>query len=121
MKRMTWEKKAELRALDSSFVGLICRRYRDMKARANGSKHKRWSLAGLPLLSKQEFIEWSMNDDDYIHLYNQWVASGYNKKASPSIHRIDRDEGYVIGNMQWVTVAAHNEISKTERQEKWSE
>jgi len=95
--------------------GLLYYRYRDARARVNG-KPLRSGMArvpenqpwlGLPLASRVEFVEWSLNDPGFWKQYNAWVASGYQRKYAPTLHRVDRRRaeeggaGYVTSNIQW--------------------
>jgi hypothetical protein len=101
---------AKRRAFDRSFEGLVYRRYRDMKSRIKGAPQYEDLWKGLELISKEEFVKWSLNDPDYQKLHFNWVNSQWNRKLSPSIHRIDSSIGYVIGNMRWITNQQHTEI-----------
>jgi hypothetical protein len=89
--------------------GKIMRTYRNMKSRIGGILKKKAHLyQGLVIINKDEFYEWSLADEGFNTLYEVWVASGYNRKLSPSIDRENPLEGYVIGNMRWIT---HSENS----------
>jgi len=80
-----------------------------MKSRVEGIlKKKRHLYEGLEILDKKDFYEWSMRESNYIHLYNEWVFSGYENRKNPSIDRIDPEKGYVIGNIQWVTFSENS-------------
>jgi hypothetical protein len=103
------------REFDRSFVGLPHRRYRDMKARTDGSPHKRSQSKGLHLLSKTDFVSWSLTDRAYCLLWPIWRATGYAPDFSPSIHRIDPSKGYFIGNMIWLPMREHRAETKKER------
>ena len=66
------------------------------------------SYIGREYLSKEDWNKWC--DETYptfYSLYHNWVESGYQRKLAPSIDRIDNDEGYVIGNLQWITQSAN--------------
>jgi hypothetical protein len=66
---------------------------------AGDGKSQIW--LGLPLLPVQEFVEWAMSDPTYDKLYNEWVQAEYQRGQAPSVHRIDRDGGYTIGNIEF--------------------
>lgn len=90
--------------------GKLMRTYRNMLSRVKGIAPKgRHRYKDLEILNKQEFYEWSLNDTEYNRLYDEWVKSGYDRRLSPSIDRIDTTKGYVLGNMQWLT---HSENSR---------
>jgi hypothetical protein len=90
--------------------GFLMRAYRNMKSRVNGiQKLKSHLYKGLFLLDKEVFYVWAREDNNFNGLYWEWVNSGYNKKLTPSIDRIDSDKGYSLDNMRWVT---HSDNSK---------
>jgi hypothetical protein len=59
--------------------------------------------AGLSLLPQEEFMSWATANKDFHRLFDAWVASGFIRRLSPSIDRIDPSIGYQISNMQWLT------------------
>lgn len=90
--------------------GKIMRSYRNMQSRVEGIQHLKAHLyQGKTLLSRDEFYEWSMFDPDFCTLYVAWQESGYDRKLSPSVDRIDSTKGYVMGNIRWLT---HSENSR---------
>ena len=69
---------------------------------------------GLPLCSKEEFIEFAMESEELKVLFEEWVASAEDPKDRvyklvPSIDRIYPNLGYTLNNMQWIT---HSENSR---------
>jgi hypothetical protein len=82
--------------------------YSRMKQRVAG-KYLRVAkfYMGLPLLSLTEFLAWAEPHKDFNRLFDEWVASGRQRRLSPSIDRVDPRYGYVLHNMQWLTLA-HN-------------
>lgn len=83
--------------------GMILRRYRAMKDRVEGRDPKAVSSVGKPILPKEEFINWALNNDDFHELFKKWEDSGYQHKYTPSIDRIDERFGYELFNMQFIT------------------
>jgi len=97
--------------------GKLMRTYRNMQSRVSGIvKQKAHLYSGVDVLTREEFYEWSLNNEDFNALYEQWVLSGYDKKLSPSIDRIDTSLGYVIGNIRWLT---HSENSRLGGINRW--
>lgn len=93
--------------------GYLMRAYRNMKSRVTGvQKHRAHLYKGLPILDKNDFYEWAMKDLSFMSLFLAWTASGYDRKISPSIDRIDPTKGYLKENIRWVT---HSQNSKNTR------
>ena len=97
--------------------GKLMRTYRNMQSRTEGLV-KSHLYRGLPLLDRGEFYEWSLSSPEYNTLYDKWVQSGYNKKLSPSIDRVDPSEGYTLSNIRWVT---HSENSRLGGINRWKD
>ena len=94
--------------------GFLMRAYRNMKSRVTGIQKKKYYLyAGLPILDKAEFYNWSLNSIEFNILFDKWTELGYLRTKTPSVDRIDSTKGYIPGNIQWIT---HSENSaKTSR------
>lgn len=91
-------------------TGYLMRTYRNMLSRTNGVlKHKQHLYSGKFLLGKEDFYDWSLNNQDFHNLFDEWERQGYPTRLSPSIDRRDSSEGYTISNMRWIT---HSENSK---------
>ena len=56
-----------------------------------------------PTYSRDEFIDWMLNNQDYIRLHDEWVKSGYNKNLTPSVDRLDDYKRYSFDNIRVVT------------------
>lgn len=82
--------------------GFLMRAYRNMLSRTQGLV-KPHLYKGLGILDKEAFYEWSLNDVAFNRLFRVWAQSGYDRKLSPSVNRIDPSEGYTITNIEWVT------------------
>lgn len=90
--------------------GKLVRSYRNMQSRVCGIvKTKVHLYGGLDLLDRETFYAWSLSDPSFNTLFDAWEKSGYNKKLSPSIDRIETSIGYVLGNIRWIT---HSENSR---------
>lgn len=49
-----------------------------------------------------------MKSTEFRELYDNWVKAGFNRDKSPSIDRIDISKGYVLNNIQWLTMRENN-------------
>lgn len=92
--------------------GKLMRTYRNMQSRVTGIlKKKRHLYDGKGIITRDEFYDWSLSQSEFHRLYDEWVASGYQHRLSPSIDRIDTDLGYVPGNMRWLTHSENSSLS----------
>lgn len=92
--------------------GKLVRTYRNMLSRVKGIlKTKAHLYEGLPILDKEVFYEWSLNNDDYHKIFNNWVDSDYDLKLSPSIDRKETDKGYTLDNIRWITFSKNCSIA----------
>lgn len=84
--------------------GFIMRLYRNMRSRVKGvQKIKHHLYEGIYLLPKEDFYGWAINSPEFHRLFDDWEASGYERRLTPSVDRIDSSEGYTFDNMEWVT------------------
>lgn len=103
------------RLYEKTTKGYLVRTYRNMYNRVNGlPKGKAHLYKGLPICDKQEFYEWSLREDSIFGLMlEEYKLSGYDMAFAPSIDRIVTADGYVLGNIQWLTHS--NNSSKTNK------
>lgn len=86
--------------------GLITKRYLELKIEAERLK--------LEILSKREFRIYSSEDDSFRHIYYDWIQSGFQKKMSPVIERIDLAKGFMWENLKWTTAEKKNRSNRKE-------
>lgn len=90
-------------------IGYMRHKYLQMKTRIRGRPdRKNDSWRGKSICTREEFLRWSMQNPSFHRLFRQWLHNQNNPKLWPSIDRIKNTEGYIIGNMRWVT---HSENS----------
>ena len=86
------------------------RKYRNMQSRVTGiQKSKAHLYKNKSLLSRKDFYEWAIKQDNFHKLWSIWVNSKYDRKLCPTVNRIDSSKGYDISNMEWIT---HSENSR---------
>jgi hypothetical protein len=91
--------------------GFLMRAHRNMRSRAFGIQAKKAHLYShiVDVVGRSEFYEWAKSDSSFAQLWSQWVASGHDRKLTPSVDRVDSNGDYVLNNMQWIT---HSENSR---------
>lgn len=93
----------------------LLQKYSAMKARVSGYGHSFYKH--LPLLSKDEFLHWAINNKKFLKLFEEYKSMDMKRKYAPSIDRIDTTKGYIVGNLQFITVS---ENSKKYLQRRWN-
>jgi hypothetical protein len=99
--------------------GFLMRMYRNMQSRVTGVQHSKSHLYyGKTLLCRQEFYDWAKNSDRFWELYNDWVFTGYNRKYTPTVDRIDSSIGYELTNMRWMTHSVFSRLGTLSKNKK---
>lgn len=92
------------REYEKTLDGFLVRCYRNMKSRISGVQKAKYHLyKGLPIIDKDVFYSWSKQNEFFNEQYKKWVSSGYERRQTPSVDRIDSSKGYLLDNMEWVT------------------
>lgn len=103
-------KNKPTRKYEKTINGFLMRVYRNMESRVTGIQWKKAHLyKGLDLLPREQFYDWAKNNSAFNLLYINWKKSGYDRKITPSINRIDSSLGYLYNNIEWIT---HSENSR---------
>ena len=79
-----------------------------MRSRVNGKNSYKTSSEGKEILDRKDFYEWTFNETNFLELFDYFIKNNYQRKIAPSIDRIDNNGGYVLGNMQWLTVSGNS-------------
>lgn len=92
------------------------RAYRNMQSRVTGVQWKKAHLyKGKSLLPREEFYAWAKDSPDFWRLYRRWVLSGYDRRLTPTVNRIDPSKGYELGNMEWLTHSLNSGLANRSR------
>lgn len=95
---------------EKTVTGFLMRTYRNMQSRINGIQYKKHHLyAGKSILSKDDFYNWALLNNEFKNLFEVWEKNNYQNRLTPSVDRLDEKLGYSIDNMQWIT---HSENSR---------
>lgn len=89
--------------------GFIMRTYRNMLSRTRGLV-KPHLYRKLCILPKDAFYKWALADNTFHKLFEAWEKSGYSRKLSPSINRIDSSKGYDFDNIEWITHSLNSSL-----------
>lgn len=71
-----------------------------------------------PSYSLQEFREWLFAQAEWKQLFANWIASGYDRWASPSVDRLDDDLPYTFDNIRLVSYLENHQKGFEERVKK---
>lgn len=74
--------------------------YSEIKRRCTHPNVDGRNYQGKYFCSKEEFIGKFLNNPEFLNQYELWQKSGFQRKESPSIDRIDNDGDYRIDNLQ---------------------
>ena len=87
-----------------TIAGLISRIYQRQK---NSSKTRNHIP---PSYSNKELLQFALNSDVFISLYDEWVGSEFDRKMTPSFDRLDDSKGYSFENFnEWMTFHENNQ------------
>lgn len=78
------------------------RAYANMVSRQAG-RSKPHLYKDIEVLPKEDFYAWAATDPVFLTLYRNWKKSGYPRSLSPTVRRVDPEEGYTLDNMTWTT------------------
>lgn len=92
-------------------------KYSAMKERTSGKSKTAKTAVGKKILPRDVFVAWALSNSDFHAIFDAWVKSGYKMSESPSIDRIDVNEGYELANMQFIPFKAN---SKKDRRKEYS-
>lgn len=99
--------------------GYLVRTYRNMLNRVKGIlKSKSHLYEGLEILNKEDFYNFSMNDENYNALFEGYKENNYELKFAPSIDRIDSTKGYTLENIRWISFSENSSLGASSNKRK---
>lgn len=111
---------AATRKYEKTKNGFLMRLHRNIRSRVLGiQKAKSHLYAHIDnVVDRKDFYEWSLSSQKFHALFDEWVASGYDRKKTPSVDRVDPAGGYSFDNMEWVTHSENSRRSSVTRKAK---
>ena len=107
------------RTYEKTINGFLMRMYRNMKSRVSGIQQKKAHLySGKYILPREEFYKWAKPNKEFLNLFYAWEKSGYNRRLTPTVDRIDPSRGYELKNMEWVTHSLNSSRANHNRKKK---
>jgi hypothetical protein len=92
---------AIIKKLKSTYSSMKTRsKFRALK---NGLNEDSFEIIGI-----DEFINWSINESSLLLLMDEWELAGKTRATCPSIDKIQPEKGYIIGNLQWLTISENS-------------
>lgn len=74
--------------------GLVAQIHSDQRRNSLRREH------AMPSYTTEELKEWALSQDVFHSIYDEWVASDYNRWNRPSFDRLDDSKPYSISNIQ---------------------
>lgn len=82
--------------------------YRNMLSRVTGIQQTKAHLyLGLPILPREQFYAWALGNESFWRLWANWTVAKHERTLTPSVNRVDARRGYVLDNMEWVTMSVN--------------
>ena len=90
----------------------ISRTYQMMRRRVKGDSayHNRGNWVGQPICKLSDFKEWAYTQEDVWEELDKKYRRTKSRKDAPSINRIDSEEGYMIHNLEIITVSENSSL-----------
>jgi len=107
------------RKYEKTVAGFLMRTYRNMESRVSGVQWKKQHLyQNKKILPRAAYYLWSQNNREFHKLFDDWTASNYDRKLTPSINRIDSAGDYTLKNMEWITHSENSRLGAIARHSK---
>lgn len=102
--------------------GYLMRAYCNMLSRVSGVQSKKAHLyEGLDILDKETFYDWSINDEAFNTLFDEYEKSGWDMRLAPSVDREDSSFVYNLQNMRWLPHWRNSQLGALSKRDKLKE
>lgn len=107
----------ETKKYEKTKKGFLMRLHRNMRSRVAGIQKNAAHLYShiVNVVPRDEFYEWSLSSSVFHSLFDAWEASGYERRLTPSIDRVNAKGEYVFDNMEWVTQSENSRRASASR------
>jgi hypothetical protein len=92
------------------FTRIFGHRYDGILERVEGRSRK-YRVTGSTACTREEFLSWARHPQNFkvfFRLWIDWRRSGYTRRLTPSIDRVNGLGTYSLDNLQWLTVSANS-------------
>lgn len=86
--------------------------YSEMSRRVKVFDELRPNYYGKDICTRDEFVSYFIKDKNFLRQYKIWQDSGFLRYCSPSIDRVDNDNGYTLDNMQFISQSENGSKDK---------
>ena len=91
---------------------ILNHRFSQIRQRVEGRAIRSYKVEGMKMLSKLEWDDFTKStQQQFNELYEEWRKSGFVRKLTPSVDRIDNSKGYQADNIQWLTLSENSSKS----------
>lgn len=96
-----WLKKLNFK--NKELNAMLRNKYKGIKERCNGINDKYGHYTGLQYLNVIQWVNFCNQNKDILEImWEEYVNHGKNLKYAISIDRVDKNKGYVLGNLEFV-------------------
>ncbi len=107
---------AETHKYEKTPNGFLMRLYRNMESRVMGIQWKKAHLyKGKELLIREDFYNWAKPHSKFLKMFAVWKESGFDRKLTPTVNRIDSTKGYILSNMEWLTHSENSSLTNRKK------
>lgn len=102
-----------MKRYNRTLKGFLVLKHAKMVQRARGHNGPKDHLyKGLPVISPNSFYSWALSTTNIHEMFSKYKKSGWKYSLCPSIDRINPKEGYILGNMRFITMKENQDLGR---------